>query len=344
MKKNLYLLLLPLFGFILSVVIIESSVRAYEYFSKPPLKWSDRPRYYFQAQSTPTLQDYNYPDSKKSDKVFRIAVIGDSYTFAPYMQFTDAFPKVLERMLNLQPRDQPNKVEVINYGVPAYSTSHEIETTINAIKSSADLIILQITLNDPELKPIRPVGITQFSTWGPLKLVGWQAKLANYWHTGKLIAERLHNTQTKTDYIKYFIDLFENQKTYSGFESSIKKIIHISNRRKIPLIGVVFPIFGVPINKEYPFSSCHYKIAELFRSTNTLLLDLLKPYENIPVDRLQVIPGEDRHPNEIAHRIAAESIYEFLVANNLIPKEAIIENKSSHRHGIYPELIKSTVY
>ncbi|MCX6115883.1 MAG: SGNH/GDSL hydrolase family protein, partial [Proteobacteria bacterium] len=69
------------------------------------------------------MQDYPHAVLKPAN-VFRIAAIGDSFTFAPYMQFTDTFPKKLAQMLSLNPGNR--QVEVINYGVPAYSTSHEI--------------------------------------------------------------------------------------------------------------------------------------------------------------------------------------------------------------------------
>lgn len=339
-KKNLLIILLPFFGIFLAALMVEGVVRVGEFIAPGPHRWSDRPREYFQYEGSPTLQDYKYesitrhtPESDARPGIFRIAVIGDSFTFAPYMQFTDAFPKVLERMLNLN--EGAPRVQVINYGVPAYSTSHEVDVAKQAANEGADLIILQFTLNDPELKPLRPTGITQFGTWGPYAPMGWTKHLFSYWHTGFLVAQRLHNAQTKKAYVQYFLDLFNGQRTFKVFKDSVTSIHDIAQRRSIPMIGVIFPLFGTPLDQTYPFYSCHNKIAELLDALRVPHLDLLPIYKDIPLERLQVIPGEDRHPNEIGHRMAAESIYKFLEENSLIPDSVKIRKWSGQRHNIY---------
>ena len=340
LKKNLLIVLLPVFGIFLATLLVEGVVRIAEYFPSGYSRWSDRPVKYFQFESSATLQDYTYAalprHSSEEDAhsgVFRIAVIGDSFTFAPYMQFTDAFPKVLERMLNLN--EGAPRVEVINYGVPAYSTSHEVDVARQAANEGADLIVLQITLNDPELKPLRPTGITQFGTWGPYAPTGWTKLLFSYWHTGSLVAQRLHNAGTKKAYIQYFLDLFNGHRTFQVFKDSVIRIHDIAQRRSIPMIGVIFPLFGTPLDQTYPFYSCHNKIAELLGGLKVPQLDLLSIYKGIPLERLQVIPGEDRHPNEIGHRMAAEAIYEYLEENSLIPDSVKIRKWSGQRHNIY---------
>ena len=341
LKKKLLLALLPIFGIFLAAFLVEGVVRIGELLSFEQQQWSDRPKKYFQYSGSPTLQDYTYEplarhvrEGDSHPGVFRIAVIGDSFTFAPYMQFTDAFPKVLERMLNLNVNAP--RVEVINYGVPAYSTSHEVDVAKRAANEGADLIVLQFTLNDPELKPLRPTGITQFGTWGPYAPTGWTKILFSYWHTGYIVAKRLHNAQTKRAYVQYFLDLFNGQRSFQVFKDSVTAISSIAQRRSIPMMGVVFPLFGTPLDNTYPFHDCHSKITDLLDSLKMPNLDLLSIYKGIPLERLQVIPGEDRHPNEIGHRMAAEAIYQYLEERSLIPDSVKIRKWSGQRHNIYP--------
>ncbi|RME58870.1 MAG: SGNH/GDSL hydrolase family protein, partial [Candidatus Dadabacteria bacterium] len=139
--------LLLVFGLISAFLLVEIYLR---FFYKEPSPWLDRPQYYYAHSLSTTFQDYPYPEKKEKGK-YRIAVIGDSFTFGAYVQFFDAFPKKLETILNLNSREK--KVEVINYGVPGYSTSHEVSLVKKAIQDGADLVIVQLTLNDPELKP-----------------------------------------------------------------------------------------------------------------------------------------------------------------------------------------------
>ena len=296
--------------------------------------WSDRPKFYYQHASTDTLQDYPYKDQKDSG-VFRIAVVGDSFTFAPYMQFDDAFPKKLERMLNLNSKER--KAEVINYGVPAFSTSHEVGVVRKAVEQQADLILLQITLNDPEIKAGTPIGITVFDKFGPPKYGKFVTALLKYSKLAAFIATRLHNTKTQNDYKEYFIDLFENPRSWNSFKKSMTEIVKIANDANKPLVAVVFPLFGLPLDETYPFYPIHQKVSDLLDELKVKHRDISDIYKGIPLERLQVMPGVDRHPNEIGHRMAAEEMYSWLKSQNLLPADLLIQKKFKSRTRIIKE-------
>jgi hypothetical protein len=327
-------ILVSLLGLAIGLLGVEATVRFLESKGSTTKQWSDRPPFYFQHENSPTLKDYPYPQ-EKAPGTFRIAVVGDSYSFAPYMQFTDAFPKVLERMLNLNATSR--KGEVVNFGVPGYSTSHEIEEVDHALKMGADAIILQITLNDPELKPYRPTGIRDFNRFGALQMTERQKWLFHYWHTLKFVVERLHNNKTRDEYTKYFLDLFENPKSRASFESSVEEIANKAKAANVPLLAVVFPLFGLPLDSEYPFTPIHQQVGEFLQGKGIPNLDLYSLYEGIPLERLQVIPGGDRHPNEIAHRMAGERIYQWLAQNSWIPDELKIRKRFEGRTQIIKE-------
>ena len=328
LKGALVALVLILFGLACSLGAIELAFRLIH---RAPQTWSDRPFAYFKNESSATLQDYNY-SSKRPANVFRIAVIGDSYSFAPYMQFTDAFPKILERMLNLN--NISEKVEVINYGVPAYSSSHEIASVKKALEEESNLIILQITLNDPELKPYRPTGITEFGRFGEYKPSGLNAFLCKYWRSYAYVRSRLHNTATHREYKKYFFDLFENPRGLRVFKKSLAEMKELSQQAGAPMVGVVFPLFGEPLDESYPFLPLHKLITDFLTELGAPALDLHGLYKGIPLERLQVIPGVDRHPNEIAHRMAAEQLYLWLFDQQLIPAKFKIKELFKERTGI----------
>jgi hypothetical protein len=224
---------------------------------------------------------------------------------------------------------------VINYGVPAYSTSHEVEVAAKAVREDADLVILQITLNDPEIKHHTPSGITENmqDRFGALELKGFSGWLARHWRTVGFVLTRLHNTKTHNDYVNYFNDLFNNPRTWNPFSDSMKKLVNTVRSENKPIVAVVFPLFGIPMDDRYPFYAIHSKVAELMRSLGVPLLDLSDIYKGIPLERLQVIPGVDRHPNEIAHRMAAEKIYLWLEQQHLLPEEFLIRDKFATRLG-----------
>lgn len=327
MKKALLILAFNIFGILIALMAIEIGFRLFS--NSKPNQWSDRPKSYYIAENSKTFQDYSY-ETQKPANVFRIAVIGDSFTFAPYMQFDDAFPKKMERMLNLNHQDK--KVEVINYGVPAYSTSHEVPVVEKAIQEGADFILMQITFNDPEIKPYTPQQLyREKNRFGELVLEG---KIYHYWTSLAFVLKRLHNNETHKNYVQKFFNLFEKPKTWANFSNSWKKIAEASKRSNTPIAAVVFPLFGIPLDGAYPFHPIHVKVRDLLKELGIRGLDLFTVYQGIPLERLQVIVGQDFHPNEIGHRMAAEAIVEWLGKEKLIPVEYVPKVTSSERIGI----------
>ena len=332
-KSLLVTLGTTIFGIVIALGVVEVGVRTLASSGPKGPKWSDRPVFYFRAPGAPTMQNYPYNPQKPAG-TYRIAVVGDSFTFAPVMQFTDTFSYKLQQMLQVS--GSPRDVEVINYGVPAYSTSHEIDTTKQAIAEGADLIILQITLNDPEIKAHKPTGLTENMSdrFGPLKLNGTTKALARHWQTLRFVLTRLHNSRTHQAYTDYFTGLFMEEKTWKPFTESMGRLVDLAKESKTPIVAVVFPLFGLPMDDKYPFYPIHTKVKDLMSSLEVPNLDVSNIYQGIPLEHLQVIPGVDRHPNEIAHRMAAEQIYLWLEGGKMIPEEFVIKEKFATRLGI----------
>jgi lysophospholipase L1-like esterase len=327
MKNVIVGIFVSIVSICITLVVIECGFRLFA--SVPSAAWSDRPKEYFIHQDSPTFQDYPHT-AVKPQNTFRIAVIGDSFTFAPYMQFDDAFPKRIERYLNLN--SGTKKVEVINYGVPAYSTSHEVPVVKRAIEEGADFILMQITLNDPEIKPYTPTQLfREKNKFGDLELKG---KLFSYWTSLAFVLKRLHNNQTYDNYVKKFNDLFEKPKTWKNFSDSWSSISSITKEANVPTVAVVFPLFGIPLTKEYPFLPIHQKIKTLIDSLQIPFYDLYNDFAGLPLERIQVIVGQDFHPNEIGHRIAAERILAFLKQNSFFPSEFLPKAALTERIGI----------
>lgn len=67
------------------------------------------------------FRDYEY-SQEKPDTVFRILMLGDSFTFGWGVGLNNTVPKKLEQLLNTGDL----RVEVLNFGVPAHGTIEEI--------------------------------------------------------------------------------------------------------------------------------------------------------------------------------------------------------------------------
>lgn len=73
---------------------------------------------------------------------------------------------------------------------------------------------------------------------------------------------------------------------------------------------VTFPFLHA-LGPAYPWQFVHDELGQLWRDLNVPHLDLLPVFANLPPTRLTV-NRFDAHPNELAHRLAAEEIDRFL--------------------------------
>lgn len=321
-------------GCCLAFLLAEIGFRLFAVSAVSGSRWNDRPEFYYKDERARTFQGAGYSQTKP-EGVYRVAVLGDSFTFATSMQFDDSFPERLERMLNLNAGSR--ELQVINYGVPGFSTSHEVDTAAQAVAEGADLILLQITLNDPQIKHARPGGISgknEFSEFVLEPDAGWIVGRSRVF---QFVRQRLHNQQTHKAYIKYYYDLFESEQSWNRFAKSLLAIKKTAVRNNVQMAAIVFPLLGLPLNDGYPFHPLHEKIGKLLTRRGILTLDLFKYFEGLPLARIQVEPGVDFHPNEIAHRLAAERIYIWMVKSGLIPEEFIIKERFKRRLHVRPE-------
>ncbi|MCB0344535.1 MAG: SGNH/GDSL hydrolase family protein [Bdellovibrionales bacterium] len=84
----------------------------------------------------------------KGEDVFRIAMLGDSYVFGWGVEEDKSFVSMLEQRLNQFTGGSP-RVEVLNFGVPGYSTFQEV-AAFNAIGRDfdPDLVLMYFIRND----------------------------------------------------------------------------------------------------------------------------------------------------------------------------------------------------
>ena len=330
-------LFLALFTCVICLVLLEvgfrfwlsQSARSNPNSSAPVA--SERPDFYYAAAGNGPVHDYpRVPD--KAPGVFRIAVIGDSFTFPTFMQFDDAFPKRLERMLNLQGGE--TKAEVLSFGKRGLSTEQELNVLKQALSYKPDVVLLQITLNDTsnidfgtavKQQPGRYV-------YGNLVITPETHPILSVWKSLGFVAQRLHASRTLPSMIQYYHDIFDRT-NWNHFSEALQNFKEITGKENVKFGAVLFPLFYTPIDDRYPFLDLHERIDGQLTQLAIPFLDLKERFRGLNPDRLQVKPGEDTHPNEIAHRIAAEAIYEWMEKGAFIPEQLRIQRKADREEG-----------
>ena len=331
MKRLLANLAIAGISVIAALLIVEGVYRLAK--GRTAAARSDRPLFYYMPEGSAALNDAPYPD-RPAAGTFRMAVVGDSFAFAPHMQFDDAFPKRLERMLNMN-RDA-GTVEVLNMGVPGVSTVHEARAVEKAFRRGARLVLLQVTLNDLQEKPFSRRELEWAERFGPLRLKGAMKRLTRYWQSLGYVLKRLHNMSTRPAYVAYYHDLLRNPANRLQVEKGLERIAASSREHGGQLAAVIFPLFGTPLGAAYPFRAHHEYFAAQLAARGIPVLDLLETFTGIPQERLLVMPGKDLHPGEIAHRLAAEKIYLWLAERNSIPSQFLIRRRLKRRTALNP--------
>jgi lysophospholipase L1-like esterase len=322
-------------GVVAALAAVEAAYRiAAPYLAASGNERRDRPLFFYYRRPADVRPEQAFYLPKSAD-TFRISVIGDSFTFGMRMQFDDTFSGRLERMLNLTPRSP--KVEVVNCGVPGNATIQELPIVKRSIEAGADLVLLEITLNDPKWITFGAESPELHARMGPYRPPEELETLFHYWSSLGYLAARIHNTRAERIFRGFYFEMFENPKYWNPFAAAIKEMRDFAAAKGVRFAAVVFPLFDTPLDRRYPFKPLHEKTDALLKSLDIPFLDLLGTFRNMAHERLEVIPGVDTHPNEIAHRLAAERIYLWLMKTKLLPRELRIAHRNIEQEQPRPD-------
>lgn len=162
-KERFFKLLLMTCGFIFGLLVLEIGLRVVNY-SYPQFYQPDESRGYslipnlqgwnrkegegFVQINSDGLRDEEHTFEKPAD-VFRIAVVGDSYSEAPQVMLEEAYWRVMKTRLAACGAFGGKRVEVINFGVSGYSTAQELVTLREKVwRYAPDMVLLAMTTNN----------------------------------------------------------------------------------------------------------------------------------------------------------------------------------------------------
>ena len=314
-KKRIivYRLLLAVFSVVCVLLVLEVFMRVLPP-APAPDPMGDRSRFFYLIDD-----ECRHPWSRGATNVIRIAVVGDSFSAGVGVQEDDRYAERLERQFNGRRGLPP--VEVRIWAECGTSTYQQIGLVDKALKWRPQIVVLGICLNDTEdkTKPIElhrwrqrlmpqiPVDKLRYS-----RALGWIYTKLKWWECHKM--ER-----------RYYRRLYNP--SYSGFMRFCEAVAIMNDKcaeANAKFVPMIFPLMSDTDSfrkGDYVFEYAHEAIHRRFEELHIPYLDLLEAFREAAPDRLVTLPKYDPHPNEIAHRMAADALMQFLTDGGYIAPE-----------------------
>lgn len=277
--------------------------------------WSDR------------TEGYSF---EKRPDTFRIVVLGDSNTYGQGVRREEAFPKLVETYLNEGRLSRSGKkIEVINLAWPGINIADEyIDLIKKGFKYDPDIVLVAFCLNDlGELNSIRmyprrdPLYIRR-----PLNRENWKWALPIPYSVDRFLTinsdfylfvlsrydSLLHKIgirQSIDHDSNLLLSYSDGNRDWKMTQISLSNIHYICKQRGIRSYLVIIPYFYALEN--YRFGEIHKKVEDTAKATGFSVLDTLPLFIGKNSNDF-IVNKRDTHPNKLAHKMMAQTIFQFL--------------------------------
>jgi hypothetical protein len=245
-------------------------------------------------------------EEAKPPGTYRIAVVGDSFTFGNGIRQEDRYSDLLHMRL-------PARFEVLNFGTPGANTPEHRNLVAGLLpRILPDFVLLQWYVNDMEDDDVR--GRPTFEPLVPIR--GWHdwlgANSALYsvasmqWAAAEIAFGR---TTSYSDYLQRRLG------DPNGHDAQLDRqimldLIALCRRANVPLGIVLFPDTTGKLGTNYPFAYLHERVLSICREQDVPCVDLEPSFSMVKEHRSLWANRLDHHPSARANAIAAERILE----------------------------------
>jgi lysophospholipase L1-like esterase len=246
----------------------------------------------------------------------RIVFVGDSFTFGHGIEdvadrFSDRVGQELEHAM-------PGRFVVANLGVSGFGTNDMVplwNQKVLQTDSQADIAIYTICLNDIEwFAKDNLQQNAQIQDLNPSFFLFRET----YFYNQFFLRLQFSRRPAVRDYYGYVQDYYRGA-PWDKMRDELLAFHTLLKQHHTELRLVIFP-FLHNLGNHYPFRKAHERIVDFAKSQQIPILDLdpvLTPHvtEGLTVNRF------DAHPNQRAHELAAEAIFQELLDDLIQPSD-----------------------
>jgi len=255
-----------------------------------------------------SLQFRDQEPGPRRPGVRRVAVLGDSFTEGQGVNERDAYPRVLETVLN---GSESPKWEVLNFGRRGADFPALYDNFKELLASDPDIVIYGMVLNDGEQSSTfraRHAFVTAYVDAHEQQLAPWASRPAFGTRTALFVQHRLEQFRLDRAMRAWYRELYA-EPNHDGWERSKAYIEEINNRMRLRgghFLVAMWPMLPY-LDAGYPFQGVHETVGKFCLASGIRWLDLLPTLSGRPANYLWAHPL-DAHPNALAHRLVARDL------------------------------------
>jgi hypothetical protein len=260
----------------------------------------------------------------KPDGVRRAVCLGDSFTWGVGVLFGDAWPQRIERRLTLERGEAWEAVVLAEPGLGAVQMAARLDS--EGFAYEPDVVVLAWVLNDSEDEDAgearRAADWVEETQRAPSSVESLLDRSALV----RLVKRRVRATAENRGRVRNYRSMYADD--YPGWiaaQQALRTLGGLCRARGVPLVVAIFPLLGNPLDEDYPFVDEHAKVAHVASESGAKVVDLLPWYRGLRWELLVVDGPRDEHPNEIAHRIAAQALVKAV--DQLVPRESPVPER-----------------
>jgi hypothetical protein len=310
--------LLLLFSVVFFLVLAEVVIRLTGVAEPRP---SGYPRVDTDRRERRPINSRGYRDFERTQAkppgVRRVVSLGDSFAWGVGVEFDDTYAQRVERTLCRRRRTPWQVVSLAQPGMN--SVAEAAQLAAEGLDYEPDVVVLGYVLNDSEDE--NAAEARRVEDWLEDKREQKSPRFFDRSALYRVVSTRIWAT-------------LENRRRIAGYKSmyaadfpgwiagqrALRTMGGLCRERGIPFVVLIFPLFGNPLDENYPFAEIHARVARVAAEAGAKVVDLLPRYRGLRWDILVVNGTDDEHPNEIAHRMAANALLKAI--DEVVPDPA----------------------
>jgi lysophospholipase L1-like esterase len=255
------------------------------------------------------LRFRDVPPGPRPEGVRRIVLFGDSFTEGQGVKEEDTTARVLGRLLEAE---APGRYEVRNCGRRGLDFPELFDGFEASLGYEPDLVVYALVLNDAVQPPAFRARQSYVNDWilDRELLPDDLSAPPGFFHPRlfDFVADRVAAWRVGRETTRWYLDMWGegNPEGWARTREILREMHRQLNRRGARLLIAPWPLF-VGLESGYPFRPVHETIRRFCLGAGIPHFDLLPVFAGRKTADLWVHPV-DRHPNEIAHRLAAEAL------------------------------------